>query len=115
MAEAIAECCRWPGNPAQLGQSGGVRPLIHYLKSSHLELRRAAAKALHQISSDKDNCLILHQHGAVMVRRLVVRKISKDISFLFSLQLLLKLVGCGDAEIQAAAAGCLGNIRACIH
>lgn len=67
VAEAIAECCRWPGNPAQLGQGGGVKPLIGYLRSSHLDLRRAAAKALHQVSSDRENCFILHHHGAVMV------------------------------------------------
>ncbi|KAK4019361.1 outer dynein arm-docking complex subunit 2 [Daphnia magna] len=95
VAEAIAECCRWPGNPAQLGQGGGVKPLIGYLRSSHLDLRRAAAKALHQVSSDRENCFILHHHGAVM--------------------LLLKLVGCGDVEIQSAAAGCLSNIRNFIH
>ena len=71
VAEAIAECCRWPGNPAQLGQGGGVKPLINYLRSTHLELRRAAAKALHQVSSDRENCLILHRHGAVMVPTLI--------------------------------------------
>jgi hypothetical protein len=31
------------------------------------------------------------------------------------IQLLLKLVGCGDVEIQSAAAGCLSNIRNFIH
>lgn len=34
---------------------------------------------------------------------------------MFDLKLLLKLVGCGDVEIQAAAAGCLANIRNYIH
>lgn len=67
VAEAIAECCRWPGNPSQLGQGGGVKPLIGYLRSKHLELRRAAARALHQVSTDRNNCITLHQHGAVMV------------------------------------------------
>jgi len=45
-----------------------VKPLIRYLRSKRdVELTRAAARALHQVSSDRDNCFILHQHGAVMV------------------------------------------------
>ena len=95
MAEAIAECCRWPGNPAELGEAGGVKPLIKYLLSNNVDLRRAAAKALNQVSSDRENCMTLHKNGAI--------------------PLLLGLVGCGDMEIQAAAAGCLGNIRQHIH
>jgi HEAT repeat protein len=123
VAEAIAECCRWPGNPAQLGQGGGVKPLIGYLRSSHLDLRRAAARALHQVSSDRENCFILHHHGAVMVMSTRIlhtdfKKIITIIPFLepdWMIQLLLKLVGCGDVEIQSAAAGCLSNIRNFIH
>ena len=61
VAEAIAECCRWPGNPAELGAAGGVKPLIAYLNSSNTGLRRAAAKALNQVSSDHENCMILHR------------------------------------------------------
>lgn len=43
--------------------------LIRYLRSKcDIELNRAATRALYQISSDRDNCFILHQHGAVKVQ-----------------------------------------------
>ena len=70
VAEAIGECCRWPGNPAQLGAGGGVKPLISYLRSRNRNLQRAAAKALHHISTNRDNCLVLHQHGSIVVESL---------------------------------------------
>ena len=31
LAQAMGNCCEWPGNRALFGQSGAVAPLVNYL------------------------------------------------------------------------------------
>ena len=65
LAEAIANCCEWPGNRALFGQSGAVAPLVSYLGSNDLEVHRTTSVALFQLSKDPWNCVTMHQHGVV--------------------------------------------------
>ena len=65
LAEAIANCCEWPGNRALFGQSGAVAPLVSYLASNDLEVHRTTSVALFQLSKDPWNCVTMHQHGVV--------------------------------------------------
>ena len=40
LAQAIGNCCEWPGNRALFGQSGAVAPLVNYLASSDIEVHK---------------------------------------------------------------------------
>ncbi|KAL7750771.1 hypothetical protein RI367_003728 [Sorochytrium milnesiophthora] len=91
LAEAIARCCHWGNNKIAFGTANAVAPLVKYLKSPDEEVHRSTARALHQLSMDPDNCVMMHEHGVV--------------------QLLLSMVGSSDPALQEAAAGTIGNIR----
>lgn len=101
LAEAIARCCHWGNNRVSFGSSNAVAPLVKYLKSPDHQVHRATARALHQLSMDRnitininiiaENCIAMHEHGVV--------------------QLLLGMVGSSDPVLQEAAAGTIGNIR----
>jgi hypothetical protein len=53
LAEAIARCCRWGNNRVAFGAANAVAPLVKYLKSPDVEVHRATAQALHQLSIDR--------------------------------------------------------------
>jgi hypothetical protein len=91
LAEAISKCCHWGSNRVAFGSAKAVAPLVKFLKSSDVNVHRSTALALFQLSLDPDNCITMHEHGAV--------------------PLLLELVGSMDDVLQEAAAGTLGNIR----
>ncbi|KAI9221380.1 armadillo-type protein [Blastocladiella britannica] len=91
LAEAVARCCFWGNNRIAFGAAGAVAPLVKYLKSPDVDVHRATAQALHQLSKDPENCVTMHEHGVV--------------------QLLLGMVGSSDTVLQEAAAGTIGNIR----
>ena len=65
LAQAIGNCCEWPGNRALFGQSGAVAPLVNYLASNDIEVHRTTSSALFQLSKDPWNCVTMHQHGVV--------------------------------------------------
>lgn len=65
MAEAIAQCCRWGKNKQTFGQQGAVAPLVGYLRSKNAEVQRSTARALYELSFDPDNCITMHNAGAV--------------------------------------------------
>ena len=50
------------------GEHKAVAPLVRYLKSSDTNVHRATAQALYQLSEDADNCITMHENGAVKVR-----------------------------------------------
>ena len=81
LAEAIANCCEWPGNRALFGQSGAVAPLVSYLGSNDLEVHRTTSVALFQLSKDPWNCVTMHQHGVVGH---LLRLIGRVLFFLFT-------------------------------
>merc|ERR1711937_675602 len=68
-----------------------IAPLVKYLHSDDPLVRRATARALHQLSEDPDNCNTMHMVGVV--------------------KLLMRMVGSSDEILQEAAAGCIMNIR----
>ena len=55
LAEAIAQCCHWGNNRVAFGNSGAVAPLVKYLRSEDLEVHISTAKALHQLSKDRES------------------------------------------------------------
>lgn len=55
LAEAIARCCRWGNNRVAFGGANAVAPLVKYLKSPDEEVHRSTAKALHQLSMDRNS------------------------------------------------------------
>ncbi|XP_068091828.1 outer dynein arm-docking complex subunit 2 isoform X2 [Hyperolius riggenbachi] len=65
LAEAISRCCRWGNNRVAFGEANAVAPLVRYLKSSHPAVHRATAQALYQLSEDANNCITMHENGAV--------------------------------------------------
>ncbi|XP_053779488.1 outer dynein arm-docking complex subunit 2 isoform X3 [Desmodus rotundus] len=91
LAEAISCCCMWGRNRVAFGENKAVAPLVRYLKSNDINVHRATAQALFQLSEDVDNCITIHENGAV--------------------KLLLHMVGSADEDLQEAAAGCISNIR----
>ncbi|XP_055286155.1 outer dynein arm-docking complex subunit 2 isoform X3 [Moschus berezovskii] len=91
LAETISRCCMWGRNRVAFGEHKAVAPLVRYLKSNDTNVHRATAQALYQLSEDADNCITMHENGAV--------------------KLLLDMVGSPDEELQEAAAGCISNIR----
>ncbi|XP_019587038.2 outer dynein arm-docking complex subunit 2 isoform X1 [Rhinolophus sinicus] len=91
LAEAISRCCMWGRNKAAFGEHKAVAPLVRYLKSNDTNVHRATAQALYELSEDIDNCITIHENGAV--------------------KLLLDMIGSSDQELQEAAAGCISNIR----
>ncbi|KAM5339855.1 outer dynein arm-docking complex subunit 2 isoform 2-T2 [Glossophaga mutica] len=91
LAEAISCCCMWGRNRVAFGENKAVAPLVRYLKSNDINVHRATAQALYQLSEDVDNCITIHENGAV--------------------KLLLHMVGSADEDLQEAAAGCISNIR----
>uniref|UniRef100_A0A8D2E5X1 Armadillo repeat containing 4 n=1 Tax=Theropithecus gelada TaxID=9565 RepID=A0A8D2E5X1_THEGE len=91
LAEAISRCCMWGRNRVAFGEHKAVAPLVRYLKSNDTNVHRATAQALYQLSEDVDNCITIHENGAV--------------------KLLLDMVGSADHALQEAAAGCISNIR----
>uniref|UniRef100_A0A8C3YMY6 Outer dynein arm docking complex subunit 2 n=1 Tax=Catagonus wagneri TaxID=51154 RepID=A0A8C3YMY6_9CETA len=91
LAEAISRCCMWGRNRVAFGEYKAVAPLVRYLKSSDTNVHRATAQALYQLSENADNCITMHENGAV--------------------KLLLDMVGSPDEALQEAAAGCISNIR----
>ncbi|XP_022347282.1 armadillo repeat-containing protein 4 isoform X2 [Enhydra lutris kenyoni] len=91
LAEAISRCCMWGRNRVAFGEYKAVAPLVRYLKSNDPNVHRATAQALYQLSEDADNCITMHENGAV--------------------KLLLDMVGSPDQDLQEAAAGCISNIR----
>uniref|UniRef100_A0A673VLE7 Armadillo repeat containing 4 n=1 Tax=Suricata suricatta TaxID=37032 RepID=A0A673VLE7_SURSU len=91
LAEAISCCCMWGRNRVAFGEYKAVAPLVRYLKSNDPSVHRATAQALYQLSEEADNCITMHENGAV--------------------KLLLHMVGSPDQDLQEAAAGCISNIR----
>ncbi|XP_072507925.1 outer dynein arm-docking complex subunit 2 isoform X2 [Notamacropus eugenii] len=91
LAEAISRCCMWGRNRIAFGEHKAVAPLVRYLRSKDPNVHRATAQALYQLSEDANNCITMHENGAV--------------------KLLLDMVGSPDEELQEAAAGCISNIR----
>ncbi|XP_004386303.1 outer dynein arm-docking complex subunit 2 [Trichechus manatus latirostris] len=91
LAEAIARCCMWGRNRVAFGEYKAVAPLVRYLKSDDTNVHRATTQALYQLSEDANNCITMHENGAV--------------------KLLLDMVGSPDQSLQEAAAGCISNIR----
>nr|XP_023420435.1 armadillo repeat-containing protein 4-like [Cavia porcellus] len=67
LAEAISRCCMWGRNRVAFGEHKAVAPLVRYLKSSDTSVHRATAQALYQLSEDPDNCITMHENGAVKV------------------------------------------------
>lgn len=67
LAEAICCCCMWGRNRVAFGEHKAVAPLVRYLKSNDTNVHRATAQALYQLSEDADNCIIIHENGAVKV------------------------------------------------
>ena len=41
---------------------------MKYLKSSNTDVHTSTAKALHQLSKNPENCITMHDAGAVRVR-----------------------------------------------
>jgi hypothetical protein len=74
LTEAIAQCCKWGKNRELFGRHGAVAPLVKYLKSSNLEVHTSTAKALHQLSKNPENCIIMHDAGAVRVSLKISKK-----------------------------------------
>ncbi|EGW05177.1 Armadillo repeat-containing protein 4 [Cricetulus griseus] len=68
LAEAISRCCMWGRNRVAFGEHKAVAPLVRYLKSNDTNVHRATAQALYQLSEDADNCITMHENGAVKVR-----------------------------------------------
>lgn len=62
-----ARCCMWRNNRVAFGEASAVAPLVSYLQSPDLEVHRATACALHQLSKDPDNCITMHNAGVVQV------------------------------------------------
>ncbi|XP_068942472.1 outer dynein arm-docking complex subunit 2 [Petaurus breviceps papuanus] len=91
LAEAISRCCMWGRNRIAFGEHKAVAPLVRYLRSKDTNVHRATAQALYQLSEDANNCITMHENGAV--------------------KLLLDMVGSPDEVLQEAAAGCISNIR----
>jgi hypothetical protein len=67
LTEAIAQCCRWGNNRELFGRNNAVSPLVKYLKSKNAEVHTSTAKALHQLSKNPENCIVMHEHGVVRV------------------------------------------------
>ncbi|XP_070926427.1 outer dynein arm-docking complex subunit 2 isoform X10 [Macaca nemestrina] len=65
LAEAISRCCMWGRNRVAFGEHKAVAPLVRYLKSNDTNVHRATAQALYQLSEDADNCITMHENGAV--------------------------------------------------
>uniref|UniRef100_A0A8I3NCY7 Armadillo repeat containing 4 n=1 Tax=Canis lupus familiaris TaxID=9615 RepID=A0A8I3NCY7_CANLF len=65
LAEAISRCCMWGRNRVAFGEYKAVAPLVRYLKSNDANVHRATAQALYQLSEDADNCITIHENGAV--------------------------------------------------
>ncbi|XP_070263448.1 outer dynein arm-docking complex subunit 2 isoform X1 [Myotis yumanensis] len=68
LAEAISCCCMWGRNRVAFGENKAVAPLVRYLKSNDANVHRATAQALYQLSEDADNCITMHENGAVKVQ-----------------------------------------------
>jgi hypothetical protein len=60
-------CCTWGNNRVAFGRAGAVAPLVRYLKSPKLDVHRATARALYQLSRDPNNCIAMHNSGVVKV------------------------------------------------
>lgn len=67
LAEAISRCCMWGRNRVAFGEHKAVAPLVSYLKSKDTNVHRATAQALYQLSEDANNCITIHENGAVKV------------------------------------------------
>ena len=67
LAETISRCCMWGRNRVAFGEHKAVAPLVRYLKSNDTNVHRATAQALYQLSEDADNCITMHENGAVKV------------------------------------------------
>ncbi|KAF5928840.1 hypothetical protein HPG69_012412, partial [Diceros bicornis minor] len=65
LAEAVSRCCMWGRNRVAFGEHKAVAPLVRYLKSNDTNVHRATAQALYQLSEDADNCITMHENGAV--------------------------------------------------
>ncbi|XP_047281363.1 outer dynein arm-docking complex subunit 2 isoform X6 [Homo sapiens] len=111
LAEAISRCCMWGRNRVAFGEHKAVAPLVRYLKSNDTNVHRATAQALYQLSEDADNCITMHENGAVKATQ---REDDEDEDLYddpLPLNLLLDMVGSPDQDLQEAAAGCISNIR----
>ncbi|XP_054744710.1 armadillo repeat-containing protein gudu [Anastrepha obliqua] len=91
LAAAIASCATFGNNTQELGLLRTVTPIVSYLTSNNPAVHRTTAMALENLSTDPQNCIIMHQSGVV--------------------PFLLECVGSTNKETQLAAAGCLRNIR----
>ncbi|XP_008590786.1 PREDICTED: armadillo repeat-containing protein 4-like, partial [Galeopterus variegatus] len=65
LAEAISRCCMWGRNREAFGEHKAVAPLVRYLRSTDTNVHRATAQALYHLSEDVDNCITIHENGAV--------------------------------------------------
>lgn len=91
LAAAIASCAPYRTNTQELSDLRTVTPIVAFMTSTNPRVHRTTAMALQQLSEDPQNCITMHQNGVVMF--------------------LLEMVGSKDPILQAAAAGCLKNIR----
>lgn len=67
LTEAIAQCCKWGKNRELFGSQNAVAPLVKYLKSPNSDVHASTAKALHQLSKNPANCIVMHENGVVRV------------------------------------------------
>ena len=111
LAQAIGNCCEWPGNRALFGQSGAVAPLVNYLASNDLEVHRTTSQALFQLSKDPWNCVTMHQHGVVGHLLRLIGNCNFQQKCRSSLHKLQFSAGSEDEGVQEASADCLQNIR----
>jgi hypothetical protein len=78
LTEAIAECCKWGKNRELFGRNDAVAPLVKYLKSNNQDVNCSTAKALHQLSKNPENCIVMHENGVVrVITELLFFKIKK--------------------------------------
>lgn len=65
LADAITRCCCWGTNRSDFGKNGAVEPLVMYLQSHDPAVHCSTAKALFQLSRQPENCVTMHNAGAV--------------------------------------------------
>ena len=68
LAQAISVCCWYGNNRLMFGKEGTVGPLVGFLRATdNLQVQRATARALHQLSMCPENCVTMHRAGAIRV------------------------------------------------
>ncbi|XP_061570037.1 outer dynein arm-docking complex subunit 2 [Cololabis saira] len=85
VTEAVSRCCTWGSNSVTFGEAGAVAQLVTYLR-----IHENAAVALHEMSKNPSNCIIMYEAGVV--------------------EPLIHIMGSDVKEFQEAAASCVCNI-----